>query len=254
MTRNVAWGEAFPNPNIACKPAGTLGFAFRSPQPANTWRRKWGVPWHAREAEPSLREGAHPSTRTYLDTVTWRLSRNVTYCNANVRRFKKTRVTRALPSSYVEGRGPAFPVAPHSQPRHRASITLTGRNTMSKRDMPHIRRENMARHMLHSSVTNRGRRGELRLQGGYMEQIVECLIAGGPQHGVVRRQLWDPRHPLTPALAAGDGKVCTAAARRPAGPYSNRFLLLHPQATGQQILAMMAMLVVRNTIHASSSN
>lgn len=83
-------------------------------------------------------------------------------------------------------------------------------------------------------------------QGEYMEQIVECLIAGGPQHGVVRRQLWDPRHPLTPALAAGDGKVCTAAARRPAGPYSNRFLLLHPHATGQQILAMMAMLVVRN--------
>jgi hypothetical protein len=87
-----------------------------------------------------------------------------------------------------------------------------------------------------------------------MEQIVECLIAGGPQHGVVRRQLWDPRHPLTPALASGDGKVCTAAARRPAGPYSNRFLLLHPHATGQQILAMMAMLAMRNAIHASNGN
>ncbi|GGA19974.1 hypothetical protein [Dyella nitratireducens] len=87
-----------------------------------------------------------------------------------------------------------------------------------------------------------------------MEQIVECLIAGGPQHGVVRRQLWDPRYPLPPALSSGDGKVCIAAARRPAGPYSNRFLLLHPQATGQQILAMMAMLVVRNAIHTRCGN
>ncbi len=73
-----------------------------------------------------------------------------------------------------------------------------------------------------------------------MELIVECLIAGGPQHGQVRRQLWDPRFPQPPAVASGDGKVCTAAARSPVNGWGNRFLLLHPQATGSQILAMMA--------------
>jgi hypothetical protein len=72
-----------------------------------------------------------------------------------------------------------------------------------------------------------------------MEQIVECLIAGGPQHGVLRRQLWDPRYPAPPVLASGDGNVCAAAACRHAGADRNRFLLVHPRATGSQILAMM---------------
>jgi hypothetical protein len=73
-----------------------------------------------------------------------------------------------------------------------------------------------------------------------MEQIVECLIAGGPQHGLMRRQLWDPKYPVPPVVAAGDGEVCTAAAFRPVHPGCNLFLLLHPHATGAQILAMMA--------------
>ena len=75
-----------------------------------------------------------------------------------------------------------------------------------------------------------------------MEQIVECLIAGGPQHGLVRLQLWDPRYHAPPVVASNDGKVCIAAARLPAGQCSNRFLVLHTQATGQQILAMVAKL------------
>lgn len=78
-----------------------------------------------------------------------------------------------------------------------------------------------------------------------MEQIVECLIAGGPQHGLVRRQLWDPECSAPPVLAANDGELCTAAARRPAGPCNNRFLLLHPRATGPQILSMMAILTAQ---------
>ncbi|MBE1160794.1 hypothetical protein [Dyella acidiphila] len=72
-----------------------------------------------------------------------------------------------------------------------------------------------------------------------MEQIVECLIAGGPQHGVVRRQLWDPRYTAPPVIASADGAVCIAAACRHDRHDSNRFLLLHPRATGAQILAMM---------------
>lgn len=75
-----------------------------------------------------------------------------------------------------------------------------------------------------------------------MEQIIECLIAGGPQHGLLRRQLWDPQYPAPPVVSAGDGNVCTAAACRHTSPGRNRFLLVHPRATGQQILAMMTML------------
>ena len=75
-----------------------------------------------------------------------------------------------------------------------------------------------------------------------MEQIVECLIAGGPQHGLMRRQLWDPDYPAPPVLASADGELCAAAARRPAGPRNNRYLLLHPRATGSEILSMMAVL------------
>jgi hypothetical protein len=75
-----------------------------------------------------------------------------------------------------------------------------------------------------------------------MEQIVECLIVGGPQHGLVRLQLWDPSYQAPPVVASNDGKVCIAAKRLPSRQCSNRFLVLHPQATGQQILAMVARL------------
>ena len=81
-----------------------------------------------------------------------------------------------------------------------------------------------------------------------MEQVVECLIAGGPQHGVVRRQLWDPRYPMPPVVASGDGEVCIAAACRPAGSGGNRFLLLHPRATGAQIRSMMALMSTQAAI------
>jgi hypothetical protein len=81
-----------------------------------------------------------------------------------------------------------------------------------------------------------------------MEQVVECLIAGGPQHGEVRRQLWDPRYSVPPVVASVDGEVCIAAACRPAGSGSNRFLLLHPRATGAQIRSMMAIMSTQAAI------
>jgi len=81
-----------------------------------------------------------------------------------------------------------------------------------------------------------------------MEQIVECLIAGGPQHGLMRRQLWDPQYPGPPVVACDDGAVCIAAACRPSGPEGNRFLLLHPRATGAQIISMMAILSTQAAI------
>lgn len=73
-----------------------------------------------------------------------------------------------------------------------------------------------------------------------MEQIIECIIAGGPQHGLVRRQLWDSEYSAMPVLATRDGQICIAAAHRPAGAQSDCFILLHPQATGEQFTDLLA--------------
>jgi hypothetical protein len=73
-----------------------------------------------------------------------------------------------------------------------------------------------------------------------MEQIVECIIAGGPQHGTIRRQWWDSNYSAPLALATDDGQVCLAAARRATDSLRSRFILLHPLATGQQFMAALA--------------
>jgi hypothetical protein len=78
-----------------------------------------------------------------------------------------------------------------------------------------------------------------------MEQIIECIIAGGPQHGLVRRQLWDSEYSAMPVLATRDGQICIAAAHRPAGAQSDCFILLHPLATGEQFTDLLATLSCR---------
>ncbi len=83
-----------------------------------------------------------------------------------------------------------------------------------------------------------------------MEKIIECIIAGGPQHGLVRRQLWDSEYSAMPVLATRDGRICIAAAHRPADAQSDCFILLHPQATGEQFTDLLASLSCRR---ASSS-
>ena len=106
------------------------------------------------------------------------------------------------------------------------------------RDATHILMIGVARRML-----TRSREAKcLGSRNAKMEQVVECLIAGGPQHGLVCRQLWDPHYPAPPVMASGDGEVCITAACRHSGTDGNRFLLLHPRATGAQIVAMMKML------------
>lgn len=72
-----------------------------------------------------------------------------------------------------------------------------------------------------------------------MEQI-ECIIVGGPQHGLVLRQLWDQRRAAPLCVTATDGAPCVAAARRHDRNRRPHYLLLHPRATGEQILTMLA--------------
>ncbi|MHB1272267.1 MAG: hypothetical protein ACYCZD_05750 [Rhodanobacter sp.] len=75
-----------------------------------------------------------------------------------------------------------------------------------------------------------------------MKQLIECIIVGGPQHGLISRQLRDPEYTAPLALVTDDGQTCIAAACRPAGSAGNRFILLHPQATGRQLTAMLTTL------------
>jgi len=72
-----------------------------------------------------------------------------------------------------------------------------------------------------------------------MEQI-NCIIVGGPQHGLVLRRPWDRRRPIQLSVIAADGEPCVAAVRRHDESMGTRYLLLHPRATGEQILTMLA--------------
>ncbi|KRE85693.1 hypothetical protein ASG75_08990 [Rhodanobacter sp. Soil772] len=72
-----------------------------------------------------------------------------------------------------------------------------------------------------------------------MEQI-KCIIVGGPQHGLVLRRLWDQRRPAQLRVIAADGESCVVALRRHDQSMRAHYLLLHPRATGEQILTMLA--------------
>ncbi|MCX7514519.1 hypothetical protein [Frateuria sp. STR12] len=69
-----------------------------------------------------------------------------------------------------------------------------------------------------------------------MDSFYECIIAGGPQHGLVYRRRREPSQPTPMAVVTEDGQLCTPAARK----YGSRVVLLHPQATGEQFLTILA--------------
>lgn len=73
-----------------------------------------------------------------------------------------------------------------------------------------------------------------------MAPIFECIIAGGPQHGQVCRRRWDSRCSMPQAVISDDGELCIAAARTHGNPSRTRFILLHPNATGEQFLTLLA--------------
>lgn len=73
-----------------------------------------------------------------------------------------------------------------------------------------------------------------------MTPTIECIIAGGPQHGLVCRRPWDSRGSTPLAVVSADGQLCIAAARKHSDAARTRFILLHPQATGEQFLTLLA--------------
>ena len=69
-----------------------------------------------------------------------------------------------------------------------------------------------------------------------MANTWECVIAGGPQHGQVRRLERNVPGPWPQVIASIEGEMCVAAARRHG---NNRFIYLHPSATGAQIMTLL---------------
>ncbi|MFC5436493.1 hypothetical protein ACFPME_07980 [Rhodanobacter umsongensis] len=72
-----------------------------------------------------------------------------------------------------------------------------------------------------------------------MAPIFECIIAGGPQHGLICRRRWDCRRSAPLAVTSEDGQLCLAAARKHTSATHTRIILLHPHATGEQFLTLL---------------
>lgn len=69
-----------------------------------------------------------------------------------------------------------------------------------------------------------------------MDSFFECVVCGGPQHGMTYRRPLDSRHSEPLAIVTDDGQLCTPAARK----FGSRVVLLHPQATGEQFRTILA--------------
>jgi len=74
-----------------------------------------------------------------------------------------------------------------------------------------------------------------------MSNQIECIVAGGPQHGSIFQHQLDNPNTLPPVIRTSDGSAYAAAARRVSlRDMRARCVLLHPGATGQQFLSMLA--------------
>lgn len=74
-----------------------------------------------------------------------------------------------------------------------------------------------------------------------MSTVIEYVIAGGPQHGLVCPHPAPGVDAGSFAVASRDGQLCRVAARRASRTcQGTRVILLHPQATGEQFRTVLA--------------
>ncbi len=67
-----------------------------------------------------------------------------------------------------------------------------------------------------------------------------CIIVGGPQHGMELLKTWSCNDFARLSVIAVDGEPCKIAARQHDVERGLCCVLLHPLATGQQILTALA--------------
>lgn len=71
-----------------------------------------------------------------------------------------------------------------------------------------------------------------------MPGFIECVVAGGPQHGAVFLRSHNDGWPA--GVECSDGYVCNVAACRPSkAALVTRLVFLHPLASGDQFLSML---------------
>lgn len=73
-----------------------------------------------------------------------------------------------------------------------------------------------------------------------MDMVIEYVIVGGPQHGLICPHPSPAVEAGAIAIASRDGQLCRVGARRRSRSECTRLLLLHPKATGEQFRSMLA--------------
>lgn len=66
-------------------------------------------------------------------------------------------------------------------------------------------------------------------------KLFDCLIVGGPDHGQRVQLACAADAVLLPALTTHDGQACKPVAFRRSADGSQLWLLLHPEASGEQL-------------------
>lgn len=68
-----------------------------------------------------------------------------------------------------------------------------------------------------------------------MQTVIECIIAGGPEHGLVVFMRRDPDEAHPPTFRSMDGQLCRSVALRRSLCCGTRYVLVHPAASGTQL-------------------
>jgi hypothetical protein len=73
-----------------------------------------------------------------------------------------------------------------------------------------------------------------------MSGFIECVVAGGPQHGAVFLRSHHDKGGWPVGVECSDGHICNVAACRPSRTaLVTRLVFLHPLASGDQFLAVL---------------
>lgn len=83
-----------------------------------------------------------------------------------------------------------------------------------------------------------------------MSGLIECVIAGGPQHGVSFLLAADNQGDWPLRVKCADGHACVLAGRR-SSELATRLVFLHPSASGKEFLSMLVA-PVRNKVPRES--
>lgn len=73
-----------------------------------------------------------------------------------------------------------------------------------------------------------------------INKTFDCVMVGGPQHGLRVRMTCSGDAAQYPTLMAGDGLVCKPVGFRRAADGRQLWLLIHPQASGAELREQVA--------------